>query len=944
MKLTSEQEAVVAISGGSHLVLAPPGSGKTEMLSQRILRALASGVDPKRMLCATFTNRAAFEMRDRLAAASAILSPADSPPPLPDVGNLHHFCHRFLLSVHRLHPGKHVLDEVEQLEFMKELVDVLREELHGGASPVGLKRGVFVSVCIDGIDNPLRRKRLSDSLEDHFFGCSKRGVSPYPELLSAALVSQQTRIGIPFRCRRPMPPSMYAFAEEGVSRALAIAYSGLKRRFRCVDFDDLVNETYLWLEQNPLPEDRRFLWVQIDEVQDLNALQWSIVKHLTAASAVSVYFGDAEQAIFSFLGASSVCFADAVAHCERHYFKTNFRATPLLLEVLMRYSIAALDSDWEFLPSPAAAYDGASAVPRVLSRLTLSPTPPEGSVAAHVDGILASGIADNVAILVATNAEADAYEAEVKSLGYRLAKVSGCDLFAYAPMRDFLAFVSLFGSSTKRNDWSVLFRRFADGVSSRAEARYFVRDLFAAGFDPISLFDSAAFHDVFSLPSLRKTFFTLRHFRRLDSLRRNLKPSYDRISCLLLASEPPLSFRDLFFAFAAVAFDGSPRYTLFELLPGVKITEEMLSDPKEYDAAVAYARERIERFLRYTDHLYSADKRSLRSILHEDFETLARLKEADLLLGDEKIVISTIHKAKGRQFDAVVIPAVSSVLSASSPEERAEARRLLYVAMSRARRHLSLFAADRSSAAVACMSQCFEPGYVDYYAATAVAPIENDWLYHWERLSRMNAARRCDLPVLSDSLRLASVPVARMALKCCRHLDDPNRRRRLLLEAVTGGVSPVCAATAVDCLRDCSVFDGETLSIIRSAALSAASRELPRSAFRYLLAVASSRSALPAVPSSSPSADRATVTAAIGDFLYSRFADLRFAAASSLFDLGDDRWRMHIVGSSRDFDYLASVADPEHENTIRILLQHSHSATYETRLRNILRARALRIR
>ena len=68
MNLTDEQQKVVAISAGRHLVLAPPGSGKTEMLSQRIVRAVESGIDPARMLCATFTNRAAFEMRARVEA------------------------------------------------------------------------------------------------------------------------------------------------------------------------------------------------------------------------------------------------------------------------------------------------------------------------------------------------------------------------------------------------------------------------------------------------------------------------------------------------------------------------------------------------------------------------------------------------------------------------------------------------------------------------------------------------------------------------------------------------------------------------------------------------------------------------------------------------------------------------------------------------------------
>ena len=153
MVLTQEQEKVVGLSAGRHLVLAPPGSGKTEMLSQRILRALEAGVPPERMLCATFTNRAAFEMRERMAAA------ADGRA-LPDVGNIHHFCHRFLLSVGRIHPGVHVLDEVEQADFVREVVEVLRLELKSGKT-ADLKRthGVAVMGLINGMGEPMRAGR-----------------------------------------------------------------------------------------------------------------------------------------------------------------------------------------------------------------------------------------------------------------------------------------------------------------------------------------------------------------------------------------------------------------------------------------------------------------------------------------------------------------------------------------------------------------------------------------------------------------------------------------------------------------------------------------------------------------------------------------------------------------------------------------------------------------
>ena len=51
MDLTEDQKAVVMLDAGRHLVLAPPGSGKTELLSQRILRAVRAGVEPGKMLC-----------------------------------------------------------------------------------------------------------------------------------------------------------------------------------------------------------------------------------------------------------------------------------------------------------------------------------------------------------------------------------------------------------------------------------------------------------------------------------------------------------------------------------------------------------------------------------------------------------------------------------------------------------------------------------------------------------------------------------------------------------------------------------------------------------------------------------------------------------------------------------------------------------------------------
>jgi len=942
MNLTAEQEEVVAIANGRHLVLAPPGSGKTEMLSQRILRALATGVDPARMLCATFTNRAAFEMRDRVANSGV--------EALPDVGNLHHFCHRYLMSVGLLHPGKHVLDEVEQYEFIKEVVDLLRDELRYGESSVATRRGLSVSRLIEGVENADRRKYLSELLEEHFAWCLKRNRSPYPSLLAGVLIAHQARIGIPYRYRKRIPAQLHELNTEGVLRALSIAYAKLKLRFGCVDFDDLVNETFLSLERNPLPEERKYRWVQIDEVQDLNPMQWQIVSMLTAQDAVSVYFGDFEQSIFSFLGASLDSLREATAGCVRHYFKTNFRATPLLLEVLMRYSIDVLSSDWEFLPAPAKGLECADASPGGLLTLESSC---DYSISSHVDHLLSQGIADNVAVLVATNLEADHYETLLKPLGHRMVKVSGYDLFSYSPMRDFLAFVSLFNKTTSMQGWSLLFHRFAMPKRSRADARYLVREMFACGYDPLTILGSKSEGLPSRAGSSRRVLFAIRYFRELRSLRNVLRPVF--------RNAERQSFRSLFAAFASIAFDESRRYSVRELLAGIDLGGHDEAGPELFSEGVKFAQERIERFLRYTDHVYGKDTRTFTEILEEDWLVIGKLKEADLLVGDEKIVISTIHKAKGRQFDAVVIPDVRRLLLDGSVDEECEAQRLLYVAMSRAKRHLSLFNAERDRPEIDCIEKCFQSDYQSYYLrkhAVRESSVEmqrsefaDDWLWHWERLAAANASGEFDCAVVEEALKSDRVPVSRMAVKCYRHIQDQIARRQKLLEVVRS--SPAvryrgCRNLAVDIMRQCEYFDNETISLVRATVLQDDSLTSARSALEFLLMAGRSFRArvspdeLTVFPhrTDSKNAGLSLVLNSLGDFLYSCHADLRCLAAAALDELSESNWSDVISGSVRDFDYLATVADPSHEESIRKRLQFKLPSSYARRLRNILKSRA----
>ena len=881
MTLTSEQLSVVNLVSGRHLVLAPPGSGKTEMLSQRIIRALGAGVDPKKMLCATFTNRAAFEMRDRVAGV------AGQDFKLPDVGNLHHFCHRFLLSVRRLHPGKHVLDESQQLDFIHEVTDGLREE-------------------------------PNEIVEEYIADCEEDDRSPYPDILSAVLISYQWRLGIPACYLRQVPPQMHELVECGVIAALERAYTGLKRKFQSVDFDDLVNETFLYLTKNPLDDDRRFDWIQIDEVQDLNPLQWRIVKELTSTRAVSVYFGDVEQSIFSFLGASASAFDSAVADFKRHYFKANFRATPLLLEVLMRFSLDALRSEWEFLPVP-------SDVTRMNGEVSLSPFGSPKAIMEKVRHLLGGGIAENVAILVRTNREADDCERLVRGLGYRTVKESGRDLFAYPLMRDFLSFVSLFVEKPSRTAWASLVRRFADGICRSSTARYFVRGMFAAGWDPRQLFDAR--DPVPSIPHVwdRSRQWAWQNRRALSSLRKRLKPAYDAIVPRLGRRT---DFRSVLAAFSKVALGNPMRYSILGLVPEKKTMETELHRELTEDEAREYALRRVELFFRYVEHVYKNDRRPFAQVLTEDWPTLSKLKEADLLVGDEKVVISTVHKAKGRQFDAVIVPGVEEMSRSGMGSDSEEALRLVYVAMSRAKRHLSLM--DCGPGGVwQNLVECFRADYAGYYLRRSRGDdLSCDWLCQWECLAKANGEGRCPMELVEPALVSKADAVVRMALKTLRHHPSPDESRRRWLGFLTGDF----AETAIGCLRVARVYDSEVVGCVRQTALISRKERDHHAALEYF------KSGLQIAP------ERQTeLLAAIGDFVYHRSGTLRLNAATCLVAQGIVRWNGVIRGASTDFVRLESAADAEHEETIRaILAKKDLPEEYERRLRMIIFARAKR--
>lgn len=261
-QLDDSQQRVVDLSNGHFLVLAPPGCGKTHLLTERIRRSHARGVDYADMLCLTFTNRAAREMQRR--SQQLVEAPAGSNPLF--IGNIHRFCSKFLFEEGIVTANASVIDDDEAMSIIADCTGENEDHVLNNAMRVReYKRVIFLSHLIEQKEH------------NH-----PAGLYMHPEV------------------EADMAKDSY----EDYARR----YARYKHDNNLLDFEDLLIYTYEAYREDAMRgadrQLRRYSWIQIDEVQDLNAMQLAIVDQLTQDDDATVmYLGDEQQAIFSFMGA-----------------------------------------------------------------------------------------------------------------------------------------------------------------------------------------------------------------------------------------------------------------------------------------------------------------------------------------------------------------------------------------------------------------------------------------------------------------------------------------------------------------------------------------------------------------------------------------------------------------------------------------------------------------
>ena len=283
--LNEEQRRAVCCTEGPLLVLAGAGSGKTRVLTYRIAHLIEDeGISPYQILAITFTNKAAAEMRERLARLLSCGLRGMM------VATFHAMCVRFLRN------------DAERFGYTQNFT------IYDEDDSKRLIKDIFAQLNIDTRQFPLNgvRERISKAKND---------------LISAS--------------------GFEATASNGYERLVARVYSNLQERLRiadAMDFDDLLFNTWLLFTENPdvlETYQRRFRYLHIDEYQDTNAAQYAIAQLLAAAHHNIMVVGDDDQSIYSWRGAD----IRNILEFERDYpeatvikLEQNYRSTQTILE------------------------------------------------------------------------------------------------------------------------------------------------------------------------------------------------------------------------------------------------------------------------------------------------------------------------------------------------------------------------------------------------------------------------------------------------------------------------------------------------------------------------------------------------------------------------------------------------------------------------------------
>ncbi|MGC4803686.1 DNA helicase PcrA [Micromonospora sp. DT233] len=638
--LNGPQRDAVTHSGSPLLIVAGAGSGKTRVLTHRIAYLLAArDVHPGEIIAITFTNKAAGEMKERV---TNLVGPRAR---LMWVSTFHSACVRILRAEHE-HAGLKSTFSIYDADDSRRLMQLVARELD------------------------LDPKRYP-----------ARGLAAQVSNLKNELVDPEEFAG------RASGPN---------ERALAEAYTLYQRRLReahALDFDDLIMTTVHLFQSHPHVAEgyrRRFRHVLVDEYQDTNHAQYTLIKELVSGTegvepAELCVVGDADQSIYAFRGAT----IRNILEFERDFtdartilLEQNYRSTQTILNA----ANAVIDRNTS--RKPKRLWSDAGAGEQIVGYVADTEHAEADWVGREIDRLVDDGAArpGDVAVFYRTNAQSRVFEEVFIRVGLPYKVVGGVRFYERKEVRDALAYLR----AVVNDDDTVSLRRVLNtprrGIGDRAEAC--VEAL--SSRDRISF--GAALRRAKAAPGIST---------------RAANGIADFVALLDGARE--------------LADTGTPEEVLEALLTRSGYLTELEESLDPQDAGrVDNLQELVSVAREYTERIESLGAEGERATLAGFLEQVALVADADQIPEQPRsapggteaddaephpgvVTLMTLHTAKGLEFPVVFLTGLEDgvfphLRSLGDTRELEEERRLAYVGITRARQRLYLSRAVTRSA------------------------------------------------------------------------------------------------------------------------------------------------------------------------------------------------------------------------------------------------------
>ncbi|CAN1510534.1 UvrD Superfamily I DNA and RNA helicases [Mycobacteriaceae bacterium] len=645
--LNDQQCRAVLHQGAPLLIVAGAGSGKTAVLTRRIAHLLAvRGVGAGEVLAITFTNKAAAEMRDRVAE---LIGPRAR---TMWVSTFHSTCVRILRQQAALLPGRNSNFSIYDADDSRRLLLMIGRDM--------------------GIDVKRYSPRL---LSNSISNLKNELISPEQAVLD--LVSDG----------------------DDLARIVAEVYGEYQRRLRSAnafDFDDLIGETVAVLQSHPQVAQhyrRRFRHVLVDEYQDTNHAQYVLVRELVGAAdcdevspAELCVVGDADQSIYAFRGATIRNIEDF----ERDFptattilLEQNYRSTQNILSAAN--AVIARNSGRREKRLWTDAGDGDPIVGYVAD----NEHDEARFVAGEIDALADRGEIgyNDVAVFYRTNNSSRSVEEVFIRAGIPYKVVGGVRFYERREIRDVVAYLRVLDNP----DDAVSMRRILNtprrGIGDRAEACVavyaesagctFAEALGAAAGGMVPMLNTRAEKAIDGFVKL------------LDDLRERRS---DELGDLVEAVLERTGYR------AELESSNDPQD-----LARLDNLNELVSVAHEFSIDRANA-EALETDLDVADDV-GDDDAAPTGALAEFLERVSLVADSDELPDDDTGVVTlmTLHTAKGLEFPVVFVTGWEDGMfphmrALGDPAELNEERRLAYVGITRARKRLYLSRAKVRSA------------------------------------------------------------------------------------------------------------------------------------------------------------------------------------------------------------------------------------------------------